>query len=47
MMTINFNPFPNLETERLLLRRVNNNDVNEICFAVRYRNNEIHPKTIS
>jgi ribosomal-protein-alanine N-acetyltransferase len=34
MMTINFNPFPNLETERLLLRRVNNNDVNEI-FVLR------------
>jgi ribosomal-protein-alanine N-acetyltransferase len=33
-MTINFNPFPNLETERLLLRRVNNNDVNEI-FVLR------------
>ncbi|UFH35119.1 GNAT family N-acetyltransferase [Flavobacterium acetivorans] len=30
MLTINFTPFPNLETERLLLRRVNNTDVNEI-----------------
>ncbi|MFV8466573.1 GNAT family N-acetyltransferase [Flavobacterium sp. LB1P62] len=34
MLTINFNPFPNLETERLLLRRVDANDVNEI-FALR------------
>ena len=34
MLTINFNPFPNLETERLLLRRVNSNDVKEI-FALR------------
>ena len=34
MLTINFTPFPNLETERLLLRRVDNNDVNEI-FALR------------
>nr|WP_314897592.1 GNAT family N-acetyltransferase [uncultured Flavobacterium sp.] len=34
MLTINFNPFPNLETERLLLRRVDENDVNEI-FALR------------
>ncbi|MFV5689798.1 GNAT family N-acetyltransferase [Flavobacterium sp. ZT3R25] len=30
MLTINFNPFPNLETERLLLRRVDASDVNEI-----------------
>ncbi|MEZ7500782.1 GNAT family N-acetyltransferase [Flavobacterium sp. Arc3] len=34
MLSINFNPFPNLETERLSLRRVVNNDVNEI-FALR------------
>lgn len=34
MLTINFNPFPNLETERLLLRRVNSNDIKEI-FALR------------
>ncbi|MFV8369417.1 GNAT family N-acetyltransferase [Flavobacterium sp. LB2R40] len=34
MLTINFNPFPNLETERLLLRRVDNNDIQEI-FALR------------
>ena len=34
MLTINFTPFPNLETERLLLRRVNGNDANEI-FALR------------
>jgi ribosomal-protein-alanine N-acetyltransferase len=34
MLTINFTPFPNLETERLLLRRVNENDVNEV-FALR------------
>ncbi|MBG6110094.1 ribosomal-protein-alanine N-acetyltransferase [Flavobacterium sp. CG_23.5] len=34
MLTINFTPFPNLETERLLLRRVNKDDVNEI-FALR------------
>nr|WP_315178657.1 GNAT family N-acetyltransferase [uncultured Flavobacterium sp.] len=34
MLTINFSPFPNLETERLLLRRVDSNDVKEI-FALR------------
>ena len=34
MLTINFTPFPNLETERLLLRRVNESDVNEV-FALR------------
>ncbi|MFV8341944.1 GNAT family N-acetyltransferase [Flavobacterium sp. XS2P39] len=34
MSTINFSPFPNLETDRLLLRRVDENDVNEI-FALR------------
>ena len=34
MLTINFSPFPNLETERLLLRRVENNDVKEI-FVLR------------
>ena len=30
MLTINFSPFPNLETERLLLRRVDANDMKEI-----------------
>ncbi len=30
MLTINFHPFKNLETDRLLLRRVAANDVNEI-----------------
>lgn len=30
MLTINFHPFKNLETERLLLRRLNKEDVNEI-----------------
>lgn len=34
MLTINFTPFPNLETERLVLRRVDKNDVNEI-FSLR------------
>jgi ribosomal-protein-alanine N-acetyltransferase len=34
MLTINFRPFPNLETERLLLRRVDSNDIKEI-FALR------------
>ena len=34
MLKINFNPFPNLETKRLLLRRLENEDVNEI-FALR------------
>lgn len=34
MLTINFSPFPNLETERLLLRRVNTTDIKEI-FALR------------
>src|SRR3970282_1102303 len=30
MLDINFTPFPNLETERLYLRRVTKEDVNEI-----------------
>ena len=34
MLTINFSPFPNLEAERLLLRRVDSNDITEI-FALR------------
>ena len=34
MTTINFTPFPNLETERLYLRRLINEDVNEV-FALR------------
>lgn len=34
MLAINFTPFPNLETERLQLRRVVKEDVNEI-FALR------------
>jgi [ribosomal protein S5]-alanine N-acetyltransferase len=34
MLEINFTPFPNLKTERLLLRRLVNDDVNEI-FALR------------
>ena len=34
MLTINFSPFPNLETECLLLRRVNPTDIKEI-FALR------------
>lgn len=34
MIEINFTPFPNLETERLYLRRVVKEDVNEI-FALR------------
>lgn len=34
MLTINFSPFPNLETERLLLRRVDSDDIKEI-FALR------------
>lgn len=34
MLAINFHPFPNLETERLYLRRITKEDVNEI-FALR------------
>ena len=34
MLTLNFSPFPNLETERLSLRRVLKTDVSEI-FALR------------
>ena len=30
MLTVNFNPFHNLETERLILRRVDNNDIKEV-----------------
>ena len=30
MLTINFHPFQNLETERLLLRRINENDADEV-----------------
>ena len=37
MLTFNFNPFPNLETKRLLLRRVVKSDVDEIFFL---RSNE-------
>lgn len=32
MLTINFTPFPNLETDHLLLRRVNAGDVKEILM---------------
>jgi ribosomal-protein-alanine N-acetyltransferase len=32
MLTINFNPFPDLETDRLLLRRVDAGDVKEILM---------------
>jgi ribosomal-protein-alanine N-acetyltransferase len=34
MLVINFHPFQNLETERLLLRRLDNSDINEV-FALR------------
>ncbi len=34
MLTVNFNPFPVLETERLRLRQITENDKNEI-FALR------------
>jgi ribosomal-protein-alanine N-acetyltransferase len=34
MLSLNFNPFPDLETERLSLRRVDKSDVKEI-FALR------------
>lgn len=34
MLTINFSPFPILETDRLLLRRLTNDDVDEV-FALR------------
>ena len=34
MLELNFTPFPILETERLILRRVDKNDVNEI-FSMR------------
>ena len=30
MLTINFHPFQNIETERLLLRRIDKNDVDEV-----------------
>jgi [ribosomal protein S5]-alanine N-acetyltransferase len=30
MLTINFHPFQNIETERLLLRRLNENDADEV-----------------
>lgn len=32
MLILNFNPFPELRTERLLLRRINKNDSAEIFF---------------
>jgi ribosomal-protein-alanine N-acetyltransferase len=32
MLEFNFNPFPILTTERLVLRQINNNDVNELFF---------------
>ena len=34
MLVLNFKPFPNLESDRLLLRRLVENDVKEI-FAMR------------
>ena len=34
MLVLNFNPFPNLESDRLLLRRIVENDLQEI-FAMR------------
>ncbi len=34
MLKLNFSPFPIIKTERLLLRQVNNDDVNEI-FVLR------------
>jgi len=37
MLNINFNPFPLITTERLLLRQVEKSDVNEIFFL---RSNE-------
>ena len=37
MLTLNFNPFPELKTERLLLRRLARTDANEIFFL---RSNE-------
>ena len=30
MLDINFHPFQNIETERLLLRRIDNNDAEEV-----------------
>lgn len=30
MLEFNFHPFPEIETDRLLLRRINNDDVNEV-----------------
>jgi len=30
MLEFNFSPFPTIETDRLLLRRINNDDVNEV-----------------
>ncbi len=32
MLTVNFNPFPVLSTNRLKLRQVNQQDVNEVYF---------------
>jgi [ribosomal protein S5]-alanine N-acetyltransferase len=32
MLNLNFNPFPKITTKRLLLRQVNNGDVNEVYF---------------
>ena len=34
MLVLNFNPFPNLESDRLLLRRIDENDLKEI-FVMR------------
>lgn len=43
MININFLPFPNLETERLILRRIDANDVNEVFLL---RSNEAIMKYI-
>ena len=32
MLNVTFDPFPELTTERLVLRRINNNDANELFF---------------
>jgi ribosomal-protein-alanine N-acetyltransferase len=46
MLTINFNPFPNLETERLLLRRVDSNDIKDFRLAIQSETMKYIPRPL-
>lgn len=46
MLDFNFTPFPVIETERLLLRRITNDDVNEV-FELRSNPETISPASLT